>query len=276
VTLSWPRSICLRLIDDLEPQNDGLQMRLTKLLIATLLACTFCAPYDARASDARGASRNYCSSKIIRNYEAPFRKFPTVAPPPIDKPLPFGPANLELIQIAEPRGRVSVGGGTFGYEFFPRVGIKRRVLGWKVTATLVTLSERGETQRRIRRTRTYLRYASDGATVSLPVPRKAGFYRFSIVFHDNKQRQLAAYGEYLRVMEPVVEAEIATERQSYQRGEVVRARLENRGTEALRYGASFRVELLAGAEWTRVGPARHVWPLYLAELRAGVTGNCMF
>jgi hypothetical protein len=92
---------------------------------------------------------------------------------------------------------------------------------------------------------------------------------------DKQHVRLGEVSEYVRVMAPVFNARIGTEKRVYGRGQELYARVENLGTVQVRYGAPFAVERLVGSDWVRVGPENSVWPRYLAGLSAGGAGECM-
>jgi len=229
----------------------------------------------ARGEAPEGSS--YCRSPLVRDFSKPPRVFPQQHPIPVSTALPFGPPNVEFYEAFDlPGRRLLVEGDQFGYRLARLTGGKVR-LGWLVTGRLLSVDRNGRPVSRIDDLRKVVRSVGNGAQplISVEVPGKEGFYRFDLLIQDSVGRRLDSYTEFIRRLPPAVDARMGTQRASYAIGETLRARVENVGTTEVRFGAPFRVERLEGEEWTRVGPARHVWPRYLAFLRAGGTSSCI-
>lgn len=239
-------------------------------LVATIATALFSASV-AKSSPQRG----YCSMPSVGGYEAPLRHLPPLYRPPIDNPLPFGPQNSVLLQEGVSRtGRIVVGGGRFGYMLSDRPRSRSQQLGWAVTASLFSLSERGHSRGLLKRVNTRFRTTGEEPNISLVLPAEAGFFRFDISF-KRRGKVLGTFSEYLRVLDPILEVRISTMRRAYRPGETLLARVENVGTESVGYGAGYSIERLTDVGWSRVGPSRTVWPRYATGLGAGEAGECM-
>jgi len=191
----------------------------------------------------------YCRSPLVRDFSRPPRVFPQQHLIPVSTALTFGPPNVEFYEAFDlPGRRLLVEGDRFGYRLARLTGGKAR-LDWLVTGRLLSVDRDGR-----------------------PVSRIDDLRK---VVQDSVGRRLDSYTEFIRRLPPTVDARMGTQKASYATGETLRARVENMGTTEVRFGAPFRVERLEGEEWTRVGPARHVWPRYLAFLRAGGASSCI-
>ena len=263
-------------------QMCGMRHLAVGLVIAVGLAL-FPATQETRGAAERkghGARKGYCEPSIVRNYERPLRRLPAVRRPPNTKRLPFGPRRLEFYQAFALSGeRLIVGKGSFGYGFLDTgFGAQRRLrVGWIVRASLFSVSKEGVTERRLGRVRK--RFGVVGSInqphIALSVPASPGFYQFDISFQKRRGKRLGKFSEYIRVMDGFVNVRVGTKRKSYRPGETVYARVENLGTEEIRFGAPYAVEHLTEVGWVRVGPKTRGWPRWLAGLYAGGAGKCM-
>ncbi|HEX2280291.1 MAG TPA: immunoglobulin-like domain-containing protein [Thermomicrobiales bacterium] len=68
---------------------------------------------------------------------------------------------------------------------------------------------------------------------------------------------------------------VGTDKRGYRPGETLFARVENLGTEPVRYRKPFAIDKLVNGAWIRVGPGDEIWLRDVARLGAGQAGECM-
>jgi hypothetical protein len=88
-----------------------------------------------------------------------------------------------------------------------------------------------------------------GRLVFLFKAGKPALYRLEITFSDLSGKRLARYGEYLRVLEPKLDARLTLNGTTFKPGERVTARLNNYGTTTLSFGLDRSIDFFDGASW---------------------------
>ncbi len=217
----------------------------------------------------------YCSSPAIGGYGAPLRHLPPMRRPPLGRSLPFGPAGLQLIQSGDTRlGPLVMGGRNFGYVLTNSELAKRVELGWTVEASLFSVNKMGVRAGRVRRSQRYLKSTGTLLSISLDVPRRVGFYLFDLEFRQGN-KTLGSFGEYLRVLDPLIDVRLGLKRATYSPGDTLVSRLENIGTQDVAYGFGYAIEQLTPAGWLVVGPSGYAAPRYVRVLPAGRASECV-
>jgi hypothetical protein len=217
----------------------------------------------------------YCSSPAIGDYGAPLRHFPPMRRPPLGRSLPFGPAGLQLVQSGDTtRGPLVMGGRDFGYVFTKSELAKHVELGWTVEASLFSVNEMGARTGRVRRSHRYLKSTGKLPEISLDVPQRVGFYLFYLEFRQGN-KTLGSFGEYLRVLDPLIDVRLGLKHATYSPGDTLVSRLENIGTQDVAYGFGYAIEQLTPAGWLVVGPSRNPGPRSVRVLPAGRAGECV-
>lgn len=204
------------------------------------------------------AGAAFCETGIVHNYLKPLERMPEVRQAPVDQHLPFGPFRVFLGHTN--RVPLQVGSGELGFHlsyspfhlhkhFSPR-------LDWLVTAQLTRVDRRGRSiellgriKKQVKRLRSSDDRPRDTLHFSFEVSNPA-LYRVEIAFRGRSKEMLARYGEYIRVLRPRFDAQLALDRSSFRPGEVVSPRLENYGTESLFYGLDYSIESYDGVSWT--------------------------
>lgn len=248
---------------------------ITVLLALTVLAI---AAAPVQAVEMRTFGRPFCEGAKVRNYEAPLDRLPPVRHAPEGEDLPFGPRNMSIYQSAF--SRVIVGEGGFGYRFFDDTyGIREKVnLDWDVKTTLSQIDRRGEVQRQIDGEDQFFGVVEDIGEMNfwLDAPRRLGLYRYDIEFRDHASGALLGrYSEYLRVVKPTFHAGIAVNRDRVPPGQMVLARVENRGTGWISFGLEYKVQRLEGGSWVEQDLGVDGWLLPLILMPGGQSGWCM-
>lgn len=234
-------------------------------------------------SVAYGRQGGYCDQPLIRQYEKLPETFPRLREVPAGGHLSFGPKGLEIGLAVRRSGgpRLVLDGGNFGYALTTTREVPIQ-LGWKVNVELFSTGRYGQPRGRVSRRAKVISVVQAGISTQLVarVPKAPGFYRFMLSIRDKNGRQLAKFGEYVRVVPTTFEVLLNVERANYWPGEELRARVENLGTKEVRYAKSFEIERLVGSEWTptglgRQGPETHIWPGSDGVLGAGAVSPCM-
>jgi hypothetical protein len=107
------------------------------------------------------------------------------------------------------------------------------------------------------------------------LPAAPAFYRISIRILGASGQELGHFGEYVRVMQPRVRADLRGEAPSYAAGELAHFKVVNLGTRVVSYGLGLTVEVFNGVTWelANVFPVQRV-PRKAIALEAGATGAC--
>ena len=220
-------------------------------------------------------TKPFCGQAIVKNYEKPLDGLPSAKALAGREHLPFGPAALHLYPASVDAGpRLLVGGGVFGYGFQTQVegGLK---LNWSLRAAAYALG--GKSPRRVDVTRKRIQFVGGGKQpdITVSLPATPGLYRIDFAFKDRRDGILGAFRDYVRVLKPFRRVRLGISAETFKVGETLLGRLENIGTEEVLFGAPYAIETLLDGSWVRVGPGRHIWPRYIAGLKAGGAGGCI-
>jgi hypothetical protein len=229
------------------------------------------------ASGARGPNR--CPNLQSRDYAAPMRDFPPVRSVPQKGQFPFGPPNTALPSLTGP---MQPGGGELGFsvDLFRNPPLQRR-LDWQVRLRVSRLSARGIEREVVAERRISPDYSQEvgheDASLATTVPGRPGFYRLDISIKNSLGLTLGSYSEYVRVVAPTVNVRLVLGGERFQSGDVVRGRIQNRGTVAFSYMPSeLQLERLQQSGW-RVAAEAPAWrgPVAMsALLPGGAKGSC--
>lgn len=248
-----------------------------RLPLAILGACLVTSPpVSASDSGPRDWGDCFWGGGLVRDYARPLDRLPEVRQVPESGRLPFGPPALELYESTL-SGRVIVGRGSFGYGFVTRRNDGVLTLGWTVRAEMHALNRRGEVERTVDRGQLWIESVNNlrQPGLSLMTPAATGFYRFDIEFESREGEMLGSFSEYLRVVEPRLRVSLGINGKRFRVGDIVQTRVNNIGTQAVLYGASFFVQRLEGAEWVSAsGLDLGRWPMYLGVAGPGARGRC--
>jgi hypothetical protein len=223
-----------------------------------------------------------CEYGVVRDYAKPLKRLPHFQRNPATEHLPFGPARVFLNHRGGP---LFVGGGEVGYSlsFSPRFPGHHLSppLNWIVEARYVRVDKRGRpTQVRGRIVRRVKRLRSDedkpsGRLGFLFKVGRPALYRLEITFSDLSGKRLARYGEYLRVLEPELDARLSLNGTAFQSGERVLATVDNYGTTSLSFGLFRTIEYFNGASWEpAANSSQGVVPLPLLWAGPGASALC--
>jgi hypothetical protein len=92
-------------------------------------------------------------------------------------------------------------------------------------------------------------------------------YRVTVVFRNKSAHKLGGFGFYFRVVTPIQNVRLGLNSSSYSPEQTVFGRIENFGTETVRYGAPYVIERLEGTTWVTAPetPRVFIMPLYGAS-----------
>lgn len=221
--------------------------RLFVAVVATVLAM----------ADSAVAAAPFCDGSIARDYEAPFRRMPSVHPPP-EGELPFGPRNMSIFRVDWKR--VVLRGGNLGYRFGAKDAATRTLhLNWDVTAKLIAVDAAGRPIREVDREHTRFTEAGgyDDRGYDLPEfvfpARRVGYYRFDLSFRKLRGGKLGSYREYFRVVPRTVAMHLRLSAAKLHPGETLYARVANLGTNGMNVPFRYAVERFDGATWVAAG-----------------------
>jgi hypothetical protein len=147
-----------------------------------------------------------------------------------------------------------VGEGAVGFAFSDQASHRPRRLPWIVEAELARVDKKGKATALIAKKTEYIgtEKLDDLRGQRFLVSGHPAFYKVSLVIRKRDGTKLARYGEYYRVVAPVLavrEAVIPTE---VVPGETVYFRVENLGTEGVFVDGSALIEQLVEGRWTEV------------------------
>lgn len=255
-----------------------LHQRRTNLALATAaVACvlgTVCGPAEAGFS-----SSSFCDRQAVKDYQAPFRRMPSIPSPPASGQLPFAPKGTffelipdsPLVPLGESLGRV---GFAFGV---PSGSLRTFHLDWIVQARLVRIARNGDegqsTKFKTLRLGTLTHSAFDQIGQSLLLASRPAYYRLEVVFNRSNGKRLGRYGQYIRVLRPKFAARLGVDQNSLQAGESLTFRVENLGTERVSYPPEFSFESLQGGTWINQ-PLDVRWPRIILAAGPGEAGRC--
>jgi hypothetical protein len=225
--------------------------KITITLATAFVSCTILAGILPTA-----ASGALCEYGVVHDYAKPLSRLPHLRQNPLTEHLPLGPARVFLNHSGGP---LFVGGGEVGYSlsfspYFPGHHLSPP-LNWIVEARYVRVDKRGRPTkvrghivRRVKRLRSDQDKPSGVLDFLFKVGRPA-LYRLEITFSEFSGKRLARFGEYLRVVEPKLDARLSLSGTAFQPGERVLAGVDNYGTTSLSFGLFRTIEYFNGASW---------------------------
>jgi hypothetical protein len=197
--------------------------------------------------------RGYCRQPVVHDYEQQLRGLPKVAGIPASGSLPFGPPGLRVSKSTIPwnRGRVVIGGGSFGYSLGgPTPSVP---LDWNVTSRLSQLDANGTSEQTVAEARGYVEQISSISTgeFTLKAPPTPGPYLYSVSFADRSGDLLGSYGRYLAVVRPRVAVRLDIRAPYFRPGSILTSRLENLGTESIAASSRYWLSRRVGSHWRK-------------------------
>jgi hypothetical protein len=243
-------------------------------------AGTYCAP-DVRVSGtSRGGPRApRTGSIVVRSFEAPLFKLPTVRRLPRSGHLPFGPPTVTIRPSRVGVGdRLRVGGGKFGYALVNHQQRSTVPLQWSVVTKMHMLGAHGRPVKTVSTSTRSIHAIAAGIVRRLLLPTSSvpGVYRFDLLIRSEDGRNRVRYQDYVRVLAPVLDVRLGSNSKAYAGGDIVFGRLENLGTQLIRDLPEYRVERqLADSTWQGLGPRGLGWPRSPAPLLGAGKARCL-
>ncbi|HEU5143146.1 MAG TPA: immunoglobulin-like domain-containing protein [Solirubrobacterales bacterium] len=219
-------------------------------------------------------SPSFCKSGDLA-HDFGLSQLPPVREPPEGGDLPFGPKTVRLLGDW---GKILPVGQSFGYGLWSENYYGRTPLKWTLRARMFAVSSAGETGREVDRSQLKVKTISSRDEIELYLDplRRPGFYRYDFEILDEDGKQLANYGEHLKVFaRRYWKPRLTLNGSEFRPGQRVLSRVENHGTEQVNYGEEFGVQRLEGGSWVAVpGMTQRVWALWLGLAGPGVSGRC--
>lgn len=180
--------------------------------------------------------------------------------------------------------KLNFGGDRFGFELdIDRQAIRRPVvLAGYTELELARVNRWGSVVKVVTAKREALGIVAgpgfNGQPFVVRVPARPGLYLFRAKLRDARGATVGRYADYLRVLRPVTNVRLMTERGPSGPGSLIRFWIENRGTrEVDPLGREFAVEVLEGGLWSKAPFGPRAFPKVKAKsLTAGASGGCMF
>jgi hypothetical protein len=215
----------------------------------------------------------FCEEAALRDWAAPFDRMPKLPTPGWEGRVGLGFRNIALIRyVQEPR---LPGGGDVGYVLQQLRNTPPAHPRWDIAVTISRLDRSGRPVERVDLRTWRVRRVASARPLELPVPERRGLYRVTAALTNLAGRKLRSFGYYFRVAKPIRRARLALTATSYRPGETVFARVENYGTETVRYGVPYAIERLEGDVWASAPESpRGRWILPLLGSRPGWSGEC--
>jgi hypothetical protein len=163
-------------------------------------------PKAHKAKTTAGAP--FCSAPVVDNYWAPVEKLQRIPAVPEGGALGFAPAGLTLGATGP---RLLVGGSSVGFRL-TNAGVepangKPRPLRWTVLGRLIRLTHEGRSLHPAGLKRIDLKQLPAGKHrgFAFPIPPTPALYSLEITIQSQRGRLLGRYGEYVRVVNRVVD-----------------------------------------------------------------------
>jgi hypothetical protein len=190
---------------------------------------------------------------IVRDFEAPLRSLVRrEKQPPAN--LSLGGTTIEVITHSGVGSRLFFAGGEAGLGL-RNSGSRPVRVDWDATLKVREVQRSGSIVGPVSASTRRIEVIRPKETYDLrtPTPDKAGYYRIDLKFKA-KDGSTGRFHYYIRVVPLFVSAQIATDARRYSPGEIVFARVENRGTETLKESSLYRIEVETASGWLGVGP----------------------
>jgi hypothetical protein len=193
----------------------------------------------------------FCSAPIVDNYREPLERLQPITAVPTGGVLRFAPAGTTLAAIG-PSGLL-VGGSTVGFRLANAApeGTKARTLDWTVLERLIRLTDNGHRAHPAGLKRINLRQLPAGKHrgLTFPLSPTPAIYSLEITIQNHRGRLLGRYGEYVRVVSPLVNVGLTLATyDGVAPGSILGACVENHGTAAVEFGYQ-QVERFDGTTW---------------------------
>jgi Bacterial Ig-like domain len=239
--------------------------KLVLLLFECLLLTTF---LGAVASSS--AASSFCDSPIVRDYEKPLYMLP--APKPIPRLLPFAPPGLEMRSSRRAGLGIDHPGSVAAVTL--HASDRQITLNWTVKVVVARPTEDGSTSIPISVTETQVGSVKPHQPVTIlgGLLEGLGSYRIDITFLDQTGNPLDSYFEYVRIVPRSRKAQLTLSRPFVPSGGILRARIENLGTEGVSYGLFYSLEKYQDHGWQRLSDGKSFAPSF--HLSAGQAGEC--
>ncbi len=231
----------------------------------------------ATASGHVERGRGFCQRDLVKDYLAAVEHAAPLNEVPASRKLPFAPRGLLVYPYPE---SPLVGRGAVGFGIADEAVNWPRHLNWTASASLSRVSANGRVLKVLRRktrrlgTRKLNRDPNFGPRFG--VPGAPAYYRAEIAFKSLKGDVLGAYARYFRVMKPRFEVDMRINDSVLEPGQVLRARIENLGTEPVSAELVVSVAKREGPGWglvTRIYPNHRVID-GRARVSGGYAGHC--
>lgn len=193
-------------------------------------------------------------STLLRDYLAGVKKAAPVREVPASGQVPFAAGNLHLEAV---ESGLATAGARIGFRLSNRSTSPRR-LNLKIESELLKVTRSGRVIARLGVNRREVGSIPGRTDTNLlhRVSADPAYYRVDVrFFGSDKNRSIAAYSSYTRVVRPRVDLRVRIETPSLEPGEVARATLLNLGTVPLvtpSYDFGFGVQAFSGESWVRV------------------------
>jgi len=221
------------------------------LVLAVLAAFMTWSMATASGHDERGP--RFCQRNPVKDYLAAVKQVVPLHEVPVSRKLPFAPQGL--LVYAYPESPL-VGRGAVGFGIADEAVNWPRHLDWIVSASLSRVSAKGRVlkviRRKTRRIGTRRLNINENLGPRFAVPGAPAYYRVDISFKTFRGDVLGTYAEYSRVMKPRFDVDMRINDSVVEPGQVLRARLENLGTEPVLAELDVSVEKREGPEWRSV------------------------
>jgi hypothetical protein len=157
-------------------------------------------------SQANATPAPFCSSTVIDNYRAPLEALQAIPGLPEGGVLGFAPAGTTL-GATGPQG-ILVGGSSIGFRLTNSAPTTAaRPLDWTMLERLIRLTDNGNRLHPAGLKRIDLKQLPAGKHrgLTFPLPSTPAIYSLEVTIQNHRGRLLGRYGEYVRVVERVVD-----------------------------------------------------------------------
>lgn len=245
-------------------REDGYMLRLPRQISA---AAAFSAIFvlmgcltSSQATVARGVAEKFCQRPVLKNYESQLRGLSPTSPFPILRKLPFAPEAVVLSRSALPPNdkHVIVRGGSFGYLLHgPVRGID---VDWNITVEVVRIGDSNTTAGMIFKREALVHNIGSVASgiFVVKLSTRPGIYSYRMTFKGSEGQTLAAYDEYLSVVQPTEMTKLEVNSRVMPAGNQIAARFGNLGSLGVNVLRRLTLERKVGANWrgVKLPPAR--------------------
>jgi len=224
-----------------------------------------------------------CKTRVIRDYTAFLNNLPPLPSPPVDEHLPFAPERVFF--SSQGGGPLQPGAGLryYSLSYSPGGSDPGPVLDWQVTTTLTPIDDVGRpsgppriAEQHVDRLWPVEEAGANVLRFGFDVPGDPATYRLEIRIAGADGQQLAAFGEYFRVLQPSADLRISLNRKTFKPKQHLQATLSNYGVAWYGYGFPWWVEYKRGGSWkpspVDFTPGAFLMPLL--SLRPGESTSC--